>query len=275
MAPMQLRKARAPAAKSPKTTPSPIQRKAGPRKPGTNARKTNPKRRARRCFAFLDLPGEIRNTIYQYALVDSNFTISIEDKNKHNNTGLKRHLLRRSDLRHQCLSDVPEEEFDSRLNKRLPWKWRLNGRLCPELLAVCKQINAEATSYLYGGNYLVFLDARIMTRFLLRCGSQIHLIRRIGIAHWDLDAFDTYHSGFMKLTEAANLKALVLGDCCLAYMAFKRFWYSDDAARFNPGDIQRRPKSCELRGRTRLTTERMKIQALILDSMGLTPPPPT
>lgn len=68
--------------------------------------------------------------------------------------------------------------------------------------------------------------------FLHQCGSQIRLIRRIGLAYWDMEkSVGHQYSGFKKLTEAVNLEALILGKYCLRSMVRKGFAAPDESAR--------------------------------------------
>ena len=156
----------------------------------------------------------MRNMIYEYALVDSEHAISIYYCKDHVGRGyygqaIKRILMKRSDF-HDCnwtkMSKERRKEAESDLDARLPFKWRLNGRICPELLLICKQINAEATSFLYEKNYFVFLDTTVMDLFLRQCGNNIRLLRRIGLAYFDMKSNVTHqYSAFKQLIKADRL----------------------------------------------------------------------
>jgi hypothetical protein len=119
-------------------------------------------------FPFLKLPGELRNRIYQYALIDPVNTVTITSSG----TALRasRKMMTRRDFAHQQQlqvgSGLTSAEVDLLKNAKhvgQPWKWFLNGRLVPNLLQVCKQIHEEATPFLY-----VTLECRVPAR-----GSEI------------------------------------------------------------------------------------------------------
>jgi hypothetical protein len=133
----------------------------------------------------------------------------------------------RSDF-HDCnwtkMSKESRKEAESELDAKLPLKWRLNGRICAELLLVCKQINAEATSYLYENNYFIFLDTTAMNLFLLHSGKNVRLLRRIGLAYFDMKRLVTHqYSAFKQLIKADRLEAFVLGESCLSSMHWRSF----------------------------------------------------
>jgi hypothetical protein len=223
-----------------KTTPSPIHKKPVPRKPHTNVTKSYTKPCADPQFPFLKLPGEIRNRIYEYALVDPEHTISLHYNKSRSRPpyklAAKRILMGRSDF-HDCnwtkMAKERRKEAESELDARLPFKWRLNGRICAELLLVCKQINAEATSYLYEKNYFVFLDTTIMDLFLQECGENIRLLRRIGLAYFDMKSPAKHqYSAFKQLIKADRLEALVLGESCISSMRRRSYYLN-----YKPADM--------------------------------------
>ncbi|KAF2627379.1 hypothetical protein BU25DRAFT_341505, partial [Macroventuria anomochaeta] len=121
----------------------------------------------RKIFPFLQLPAEIRNMIYNYALTDP--------------SGIKFVAVQRNKRR--CVERVSNKTFDSVGTGSYYQSHRINDdadeqptSLVPSLLAVNKQIHQEGCDILYG-NELVFADTIALYAFMINLGpgSALHL----------------------------------------------------------------------------------------------------
>ncbi|KAF2267006.1 hypothetical protein CC78DRAFT_531093 [Lojkania enalia] len=204
---------------------------------GDEARSLRAKRQMNRAtFPFMKLPGEIRNIIYGYALIDTDSIIAIEALH---GGKLARRLMTKKDFdhRHRDLDIVEYQREILALNPGTAWKWKLNNRIAAQLLLVCKNINEEATKILYVRNHFTFINAEIMYIFLRRIGPRIQDLRRLSLVHWDASRQKDYLKlVFNKLIEATNLEALILETGCmwslgstyysLGFQAANRFYSS-------------------------------------------------
>ncbi|KZM26461.1 uncharacterized protein EKO05_0005340 [Ascochyta rabiei] len=156
-------------------------------------------------FPFLELPAEIRNMIYTYALTDS--------------SGINFVAVQRNKRR--CVERVSRKVFDSVSRFRSPYQpSRTNNSpddtndlpapLMPSLLAVNKQINQEGSDILYS-NELVFADPVALYSFMINLGpgSASHL-RIIRLNGWDRGRTSKAYNNacFAVLISATNLEKL-------------------------------------------------------------------
>jgi hypothetical protein len=161
-------------------------------------------------FRFLELPGEMRNMVYEYLLVDHNWTIGI--------TSSGGSVIRKFLTKHDYLSQDEREGRDARPtakekeHQHLLRKWYLNGRLYPSLLRVCKAVYAEAMPYLYNKNHFVFHNEPAVSDFLVVIGKGIEYIETLSLTSFT-SAFSErgrQRAGFNKLTKATKLQTLIL-----------------------------------------------------------------
>lgn len=135
--------------------------------PTSNLRKRNLKRiekgrkatealRARVYFRFLDLPAEIRNMIYNYALVADPF---IEIIRVHG----------------------PPHIFDGIAKRRPGRSKKAKEMIAPQLLCVCKQINQEARTILYSRNHFYFGRPGDLSAFFNRYATRINDVHRLSL----------------------------------------------------------------------------------------------
>lgn len=116
-------------------------------------------------FRFFDLPPELRDMIYKMALEDANGVSLIA------RTDGSRRTARRGSV-------YPEEDFSRQYFKSRRLKWDTakelapaSTRFLPVLLAVSRQINAEAINILYGQNF-IFGDPAALHHFLAIIGPR-------------------------------------------------------------------------------------------------------
>ncbi|EOA87190.1 hypothetical protein ACJQWK_10361 [Exserohilum turcicum] len=160
-------------------------------------------------FPFLQLPAEIRNTIYEYTLCDD-FGINLLGTFKH-----RRRTVGRISASLMAQASKSDNVWASR---------RLNNQLLacdeepsmtpvvplvPSLLAVNRQIHLEAVDMLYG-NEFVFADSFALYSFLLNIGPARakHLKRLRLLSFAEGRGMKGYnHSCFAVLAWATNLSA--------------------------------------------------------------------
>jgi hypothetical protein len=173
------------------------------------------KRQGKVPFPFLQLPAEIRNTIYGYCLVDKQYSVSIGIKREK----ARRRLVKRGDFVSQHGEAALEVLKYSTAHTKVALQWRLNTQLCVQLLRVNKQIRDEATAILYAQNLLSFMDPTSLLFFLNQIGGNIRDFRRISLLFWDnRDSVTTKYRAFVKLIEAVKLESLALEGGCLYSM---------------------------------------------------------
>ncbi|KAF9699970.1 hypothetical protein EKO04_001873 [Ascochyta lentis] len=133
----------------------------------------------RKIFPFLELPAEIRNMIYTYALTDP--------------SGINFVAVQRN--RRRCVERVSQKTFNSasgsrsyyqssRINDSIDDANDLPTSLVPSLLAVNKQIHQEGGDVLYS-NELAFADTVALYAFMINLGpgSASHL-RTMRLSGW-------------------------------------------------------------------------------------------
>jgi len=191
--------------------------------PKKKARHALPRQRSEKPFPFMELPPELRDMIYEKALVDAN-GICIAAKTKAYRRTVCRTLIYNPD---ECRPTrrlgtgrgkprhVQNEESQDSSPPPI-------GSLVPNILAVSKQIHYEAVNILYDQDFM-FRDPDALHRFLAIIGARnqqrIHSI--------EIRSFCTgrntrtlNHCAFMSLATATNLKTLYLPNA-----AFR--WYTN------------------------------------------------
>lgn len=104
-------------------------------------------------IGFLDLPGEIRNMIYEHALLNSHYAISFTDVDTSHGCSLRRVYYRTLGLPDR--DDLPGQTngtVNRRAVMRDPCPSQQAIMFSVALLQTCEQINAEAASIFYGRN---------------------------------------------------------------------------------------------------------------------------
>jgi hypothetical protein len=150
------------------------------KKPLAKKAKSKAVPRAAPHFPFLKLSVELRNSVYEYALVDPDVAIAIEYKDN----SLKKRLMKRHDAEHVYMYEEYESLKNWKVSQELT-KYEFNTHLCGQLLRVNKQVNREATAMLYGNNHMAFLDPSAMYYFLDHIGDKLQHIRFCTLIFWD------------------------------------------------------------------------------------------
>jgi hypothetical protein len=185
--------------------PKKIPKKAPKKKKAKHAQK------AEKPFPFMELPPELRDMIYEYALTEVD-GVGIATKTK---------AYRRT----VCRAVIHDEDYNYRQRQR--YMQRATGRgkpqqsqvpdeeprpyiLIPNILAVSKQIHHEAVNILYGQE-LRFHDADALHRFLTIIGprnqKRLHSVDLLNLCTGrNKQALN--HCAFMSLAGATNLKTL-------------------------------------------------------------------
>lgn len=127
-------------------------------------------------FPFMELPPEIRDLVYEFALTDStDMAIAAHIQNK------RRTVARRA-IHGDTLISVPKNT-----RKRKGSKQTTNdGESCslvPALLAVSKQLHSEAVGFLYH-QPLIFEDPHALHSFLASVGRHREYIRDVVLQRW-------------------------------------------------------------------------------------------
>jgi hypothetical protein len=168
-------------------------------------------------FRFLDLPPKLRDMIYEMTLSDVNGVSLIGYQSGH------RHIARRG----------PVYSMDHYISG---WRRRRCGRgdrnhqqvspittsFVPALLAVNKQINAEAINYLYGHDF-AFADSSALHSFLATIGhGNQQRLTNIEVKSWGHSGVGkgNNHASLTLLAGATNLKSLSLS-CDVSYYSNK------------------------------------------------------
>ncbi|KAH7114430.1 hypothetical protein B0J11DRAFT_136353 [Dendryphion nanum] len=185
-------------------------------------------------FPLLKLPAEIRNRIYEFALVDPVSTISINYCTKSTySPGLQvsRELMKKTDwdAAKRYLSKSEKDQIKG--TKQLK-KWDMNAQISPNLLYTCRQINYEATYFLYGKNNLMFLDLIVLDKFLVHCNRYLHLISCITLAFMEKGDKQLQATKFNKLNKVVNLESLILEKGFLRALPYTRGSGSEAAVSF-------------------------------------------
>lgn len=135
---------------------------------------------------FLSLPSEIRNQIYEYALVKSepiNLCPSVEGRYENmvnlfdNSTALERHfrLFKNVYLPSELMTRFTKFDGRPALFRLQRDLFYIRKKLAVGLLRTCRQIYSEAAAYFWAGNLWKFeqdYDWRILLRFLLTIGPR-------------------------------------------------------------------------------------------------------
>ena len=127
--------------------------------------------------SFLALPAELRNAVYEYALVSAEDVVVVEVQ------GLEVPRIWNMGSDAEGARFEPDHSSDSVVH---------NIRLSSALLGTCRQIYSESASVLYGrnvftismpykGRYSDYRQIRAATLWLRSIGSQIGLITRTDI----------------------------------------------------------------------------------------------
>ncbi|KAK6852118.1 hypothetical protein PG995_012243 [Apiospora arundinis] len=130
-------------------------------------------------FPFQSLPAELRNTIYALALTDPRGGVHLEAKSKAHRR-IAKHCAPFSTYERWCSgSHVGPREGKG--------AWDPNGdyRLSPALVAVSKEIYAEAAPMLYGGQRFVAQDGFALLAFLMGLRPEtVARLRRVAVHYW-------------------------------------------------------------------------------------------
>lgn len=172
--------------------------------------KTMPKLKKEKSFRFLDLPAELRDMIYELTLADAN-GVSIAGFQ----SGYRR-IARRGPV-------YPPEAYSHGRRSRYPKHGEpelcpISTEFVPALLAVNKQINAEAINYLYGHDF-IFENTTALHSFLAPMSLRTQQrISSVEIMAWSRSGEKQGHnySGLTLLSGATNLKSLRIA-CNVSY----------------------------------------------------------
>lgn len=178
--------------------------------------KSIPKPKKEKRFCFLDLPAELRDMIYDITLADANGVSIMGQQSNY------RHIARRGKV-------FPSEAYQSYRRRSRGYLTSGSQELSPistdfvpALLAVNKQINAEAINYLYGHDF-IFADPTALHSFLATIGPRNQQrLNDIAIMAWGHSGVGkgNNHSSLTLLAGATQLKALRLS-CDVRYYSSK------------------------------------------------------
>ncbi|KXT10795.1 hypothetical protein AC579_2977 [Pseudocercospora musae] len=180
------------------------------------AKKTLPKKeKKQKPFRFLHLPPELRDEIYELALVEPN-GLTIVSQTKNSRRTVTRGAISITDAKHY---------YGKTRHRR--WYWIRNDdseisieshqdrKLIPSLLAVNQQIRVEASSFLYKQE-IVVSDTTALLQFVATIGPYNRkLINDIVVRGWGVGRSVTRGHNFSSLTalaECTNLDSLYF-DC--------------------------------------------------------------
>jgi hypothetical protein len=172
---------------------------------------------------FLKLPGEIRNCIYGYALIDHDYSIRFEaEKSKRDGRCIVRRLFRarpgpadRDDLPGQQKGSVSKACTSyKRVDNFQQSSFSIN------LLQTCRQINSEAAPIFYGLNFFLCEAVPHLYAFLMHFQQRLSLVKNIGLCTYDPNTYSGLYRGpshllhtplhvvFPLLAQATNLEGL-------------------------------------------------------------------
>jgi hypothetical protein len=161
-------------------------------------------------FRFLDLPPELRDMIYEMALVDPNGVSIVARTRGHRQIPMRGTVFEQGDY-HYHRGRQHSIKPGSKAISPISTIFR------PALLAVNKKINAEAVNYLYGHTF-TFENCTALADFLAAIGPRNQQrLNTVKIVSWG--SFSTSskassrahnRSGLTMLAGATNLKALIL-----------------------------------------------------------------
>jgi hypothetical protein len=150
----------------------------------------------------MQLPAEIRNIVYTYALTDPS-GINLVGAFKHRRRTVER-----------VSADVVTEMSGHRYHFNNPYRSKFPEpvELVPSLLATSKQIHQEGRDILYS-NELVFSDPSALYSFMLNLSpTSAKQLKHIRLKEWahrrGIKAYN--HACFAVLTQATNIKTLRL-----------------------------------------------------------------
>lgn len=195
------------------------------------AQKAKEKKKAKH-FRFLDLPPELRDMIYEMALTDAN-GISIVTKTRDN-----RSFPGRGRVYPQSAYRSSWRGGNRYLHAGAQEVSPIETKFIPAILAVNKQINAEAINYLYGHNF-AFEDTAALFRFLSTIGlrNQQRLVN-LEVMRWGVGRQTWKANNYAAMTTlagATNLKSLAL-NCDIGSGSLRPRWVAKalfrDAHRF-------------------------------------------
>lgn len=170
-------------------------------------------------WGFLKLPGEIRNTIYDYALVDTEQCVRFTKSQTTRHRCQVERVVCRS-ARPACLLDStgqPLGRFEYP-NCNIPRARDLEHTVFSvAMLQTCKQINVEAAPIFYGKNLFSFQGQADFQSFLNHFETRIPLLRRLALRVVGTLFFGFYEAElymnnlaliFVALQQATSLEAL-------------------------------------------------------------------
>lgn len=176
-----------------------------------NKQKTSPKKRVRftipkpkkadKPFPFLALPAELRDVIYELALVEPE-GLTLVSKTKSYRRTIGRGVVYKTDASGYSTQEIVEQ----------------SGDLVPNLLAVNKQIHAEAIGYLYQ-QPIILHDTMALHTFIAAIGTNRLQLTDLVVRGWGCGRGAHKASNVAALTLLAgctNLKSLDL-DCNIGW----------------------------------------------------------
>lgn len=221
-----------------KRTPTATQRRT--HKPTTiSAKKTTAKKPDTTIFPFLDLPGEVRNMIYAYVLVDPEYAIRFEaNTSPRDSRSVVSRLYRatrgppdRDDLPSQTKGSITKlyRSYKSTQIKVTPGvvtRYKPvpsfpQAQFVLALLQTCRQIESEAAAIFYGANMFVMEAVPHMYAFLVHFQPRLPLVRKLGMSAMHVGDTTLWrglphlvrqpiHDVFPLLALATNLEACYL-----------------------------------------------------------------
>ncbi|KAF1936425.1 hypothetical protein EJ02DRAFT_459542 [Clathrospora elynae] len=170
----------------------------------------------RKIFPFMQLPAEIRNLIYGYALIDP-FGIHLVGKFIH-----KRRTVER--ISAECQDKVSRYQRRTNIMSKFRAQYENYASLVPSLLAVSKQVHREGLDILYS-NEFIMADSFALYAFLINLGpAKAKHLKTIRLMGWGygrtMKAYN--HSCFAVLVYATNITALHIDAEADWYSAVKR-----------------------------------------------------
>lgn len=148
--------------------------------------KTAPKPKKVKPFRFLDLSAELRNEIYELALTEPDGLTLIAKASEN-----------RRSIQRGAIAVSTDKDYYGKAQRRPSWRWRQNRdtrttsieynaqrSLVPNLLATCKQIRSEGSSYLYKQE-IILADMHALHLFAASIGTHNRqLLTELTIRGW-------------------------------------------------------------------------------------------